>query len=314
MAKLDAANAAFAGFSLISRRPLAVVGWAVFIFVVGVLPAFGLLSAMGSSLAELIRLGESGADPTPEQIMPMMSTIYAMNPILWVTSLVMRVVLAGAIFRAVLEPSQGRWAYLRLGMGELMIAVVTIVLSIMLGVGASVWVLLTVGVCLALWEASQPAAIGAGVVSGVALLVTMIWLLLRFSLAAPMSFAEKNFRLIESWKLTRGHAGGLLLMALILFVIMIIVEAVLMALFAGALAATGAGLVTAGGLDEAAIHAFFSQPPSVWMSALMPWIVVACIVGSLVGAAVSAIVTAPWAEAYRQLRGGGETQPEVLAA
>ena len=222
MARIDIGKTAFAGFGLVGRKPLAVAGWALFILVLGILPVVGILAAMGPALADLIAVSKSGGEPTSQQMMPFISTWYAANPILWVLSLLVRVMLAGAVFRAVLEPKESRWANLRLGMGEVMLALVVICVSILLSLGAMVWIGLTAGVGFALWQASHPATIGFCILSGVALAVVLIWLSLRFSLAAPMSFAERNFRLFESWKVTRGNALKLLLVALILVLIVMV--------------------------------------------------------------------------------------------
>lgn len=312
MARIDIGKTAFAGFGLVARKPLTVAGWALFILVLGILPVVGILAAMGPALADLIAVSKSGGEPTSQQMMPFISTWYAANPILWVLSLLVRVMLAGAVFRAVLEPRESRWAYLRLGMGEVMLALVVICLSILLSLGAMVWIGLTAGVGFALWQASHPATIGFCILSGVGLAVMLIWLSLRFSLAAPMSFAERNFRLFKSWKVTRGNALNLLLVALILVLIVMVLEGVIMALLAAAgMAAAGGmgGLHQMGGmhhLDEQAMEAFFRQSPKALIGSLGPWIVIGGLVASYIGAVFVVVFTAPWAEAYRQLRGPAE--------
>lgn len=311
MAQIDIGKMAFAGFSLIGRKPLALVGWALFILVLGILPAVGIFAAMGPALADLIAQAQSGGDPTPEQMMPLMSGWYAANPILTVLSLVTRIVLTGAVFRAVLEPKSGGWAYLRLGMGEVMLALVVICLSIILIMVSMVWIGVTVGVCFAIWQASHAAAIGVGILSGVALAVTMIWLSLRFCVAAPMSFAERNFRLFESWSVTRGNALNLLLAAIVIFLELVALEMIVVALFAAVVMIAG-GVTGLGGphhFDEAAIEAFFRQSPSTWLTVLGPWIAAIAVVGSLIAAVFMAVVTAPWAEAYRQLRATPDAAP-----
>ena len=305
MAHIDVGKTAFAGFALVGRKPLAILGWAAFILVLGILPVAGIMAAMGPAFADLVALGKSGVDPTPDQMMPLISTWYAANPILWVLSLLVRVMLAGAVFRAILEPKNSGWAYLRLGMGEVMLGLVVICMVVLLGVGTMVWIGLSAGVGIALWQASHAATVGFCVVSGVALVVAIVWLSLRFSLAAPMSFAERNFRLFESWTLTRGNAGSLLLVAIIMVLIIMVLEAIVGAL-ALAAAFAGAGLGGLHHLDEQAIQAFFRQPPEALLRQVGPWLLVGGIVASLIGAVATAIVTAPWAEAYRQLRGASD--------
>lgn len=306
MASIDIGKTAFAGFALVGRKPLTIVGWGLFILVVGVLPVIGILGAMGPALADLIAVGKNGGEPTPQQMMPFISTWYAANPILWVLGLLLRVMLAGAVFRAVLEPKNSGWAYLRLGMGEVMLALVVICVSILLTMGAMVWIGLTAGIGFALWQASHAATIGFCILSGVMLAVVAIWLSLRFSLAAPMSFAERNFRLFESWKVTRGNAFNLLLVALILVLIVLVLEGVVMAVMAAVGMSVAGGMGGMHHLDEQAIEAFFRQSPRVLIGTLGPWVAVCGLVISYVGAVFVAVFTAPWAEAYRQLRGSAE--------
>lgn len=302
MASIDIGKTAFAGFALVGRKPLAVLGWALFILVLGILPVVGLMAAMGPAFADLIALAKAGGEPTQAQMMPLVTAWYAANPILLVLSLLTRIMLAGAVFRAVLEPKNSGWAYLRLGMGEVMLGLVVICMGILLGVGAMAWVGVSAGIGIALWQASHAATIGFCIISGVILAVVMIWLSLRLSLAAPMSFAERNFRLFESWKLTRGNAVNLLLVAILMVLIIMVLEAIVAALVMSVMfAVTGAGGLHH--MDGHAMEAFFRQPPDVLIRKLGPWVVAGGLVASLIGAAFMAIVTAPWADAYRQLRG-----------
>lgn len=301
MAQIDIGKTAFAGFDLVKRKPLTVVGWGLFLFVLGVLPALAFVGPMIGNFSAFLEMARTNADPDPEQMMAMMAPMYAAHPVLWLTGLIYRVMLTGAIFRAILEPSESRWAYLRVGMGEVMLALVVIVLGILIGLGAAVWIGVAAGVSIALWQASHAAAVGVGILLGVSLVVGMIWVLLRFSLAAPMSFAEKNFRLFESWKVTRGNSLRLLLVALIIWFIMMVLEMVIAAVIIGvAVAATGIAGPEA--ISQASIEAYFTRPVGVWLPQLLPWVVGVGLIGSLVGAVFLTIATAPWAEAYRQLR------------
>lgn len=306
MAQIDIAKTAFAGFGLIARKPMAVAGWALFLLVVGILPAALLIGPFMTNLFEIIDMAKADIEPSKEQLASFMSAMYMAHPVLWLTGLITRVMLTGAVFRAILEPSASRWAYLRLGMGEVMLAVVVIVLGILIGLAAAVFAGVTVGIAVAIWQASEAAAIGAGILLGVILVVGVIWALLRFSLAAPMSFAERNFRLFESWSLTRGHAFNLLIVAILVMVILTLLEAVVAAVFVLVIGSAAGIGVSSGALTEETVRAFFEQPASTWMPLVLPWIAVIGVVASVLGAMALAIVTAPWAEAYRQLSKGPE--------
>lgn len=302
MAQIDIGKVAFAGFGLVRRKPMAVVGWALFLFVVGVLPALAFVGPMMTNISEFIAMAKSDVEPSRERMMEMMSTMYAAHPILWLTGLITRVVLTGAIFRAILEPSAGRWAYMRLGKAEVMMALVVIVLGILIGIGFGVGVAVVVGICAALWQTAHSAAVGAGIILGVGLFLALIWVLLRFSLAAPLSFDEKNFRLFESFRLTKGNSLRLLLVALLVWIMLMVLEVLVAAIAMAILIPVvhlGAGSVA---LTEESIVAFFSQPVSTWLPLVLPWAAGIGLIGSLVGVVFVAVATAPWAEAYRQLR------------
>lgn len=301
MAQIDIAKTAFAGFGLIARKPMAVAGWALFLLVVGILPAVLMIGPFMTTLFEFIDLAKADIEPSKEQLASFMSAMYMAHPVLWLTGLITRVMLTGAVFRAVLEPSAGRWAYLRLGMGEVMLALVVIVLGILIGLGAMVFIGLGAGITVAIWQASEAAAIGVGILLGVALVIGVIWALLRFSLAAPMSFAEKNFRLFESWSLTRGHAFNLLIVAILVAVVLSLLEAVVVAVFIAVIGSAAGVGVSSGALTEETVRAFFDQPAATWMPLVAPWLALVALVASVLGAMALAIVTAPWAEAYRQL-------------
>ena len=64
-------------------------------------------------------------------------------------------------------------------------------------------------------------------------------------------------------------------------------------------------------VNEEAIEAFFTNPPSDWLHRLTPWIAAAAAGASLLSAAMFAIVLAPFAEVYRELTLVPEPAPEV---
>ncbi|MDP1736374.1 MAG: hypothetical protein Q8L23_02925 [Caulobacter sp.] len=306
MAQIDIAKTAFAGFGLIARKPMAVAGWALFLLVVGILPVALMIGPFMTTLFEFIDLAKADIEPSKEQLASFMSAMYMAHPVLWLTGLITRVMLTGAVFRAILEPSAGRWAYLRLGMGEVMLAVVVIVLGILIGLAAMVFMGVSAGITVAIWQASEAAAIGVGILLGVALVFGVIWALLRFSLAAPMSFAERNFRLFESWSLTKGHAFNLLIVAILVAVVLALLEAVVVTVFVVVVGSAAGVGVSSGALTEETVRAFFDQPAATWMPLVAPWLALVGVVASVLGAMALAIVTAPWAEAYRQLNKGPE--------
>ena len=81
---------------------------------------------------------------------------------------------------------------------------------------------------------------GAGGIPGIivgALVVVavMIWVSLRLSLAGPITFTERQFRLFESWTLTRGRGWRLFGVAVIVAVVAMVIyfAAVILGLITG---------------------------------------------------------------------------------
>jgi len=300
MAVIYIVRTATAGFGVIARRPVAVLVWAGVLLMLGVLPAAGLMSAFLGALAEIARMDASGVEPSPDALVPAMSAAFAMQPVLLLTSLAVRAILTAAVFRAVLEPDDRRWFYLRLGARELWLALMIVVFgvlsfAVMIPVSAVLVPLLMV---LAMGTEGAPlAVIPVMLVAVLVALALLGWLFVRLSMALPMTFAEQRFRLFESWTMTRGQTWRLIGVGALLIGIVLALELALLAL----LVVASLAFLGEGGVDEAAASAFFAQDASIWMAELAPWAVGMALVGALLGAVVTTILAAPWAEAYRQL-------------
>ena len=140
-------------------------------------------------------------------------------------SLLVSAVLYCAVFRAIIHPQEGRFAYLRVGAPELFLVVLAIAAGFVLFFAVIVGALLVGLIAAALTV--MHAAVGAVILAalaGVAAAIAIIWLALRFSMVGPMTVSEGKFRLFESWTLTRGHAGVLFVMALCIFAILIVAQ------------------------------------------------------------------------------------------
>lgn len=307
MAAIDIARTAAAGLGVIARRPLAVLAWAGVLLLLGVLPAAGLMSAFLGALAEIARMDASGVEPSPDALVPAMSAAFAMQPVLLLTSLAVRAILTGAVFRAVLEPAESRWFYLRLGARELWLALMIVVfgiLSFLVLIPVSA-VLVPLLMVLAMGAEGNLFAVVPIMLAAVLIALAVLgWLFVRFSMALPMTFTEQRFRLFESWTMTRGQTWRLIGVGLLLIGIVLALELALLAL----LVVASLAFLGEGGLDEAAASAFFAQDASIWMAELAPWAVGMALVGALLGAVVTTILAAPWAEAYRQLSGARSSE------
>lgn len=302
MVKLNVTQAAFSGFGVIGRNPVAVLVWALFVGLIGVLPMVGLMGGFVTSVVRIAMADQHGVEPTPEMIMPMLGALFALLPVMMLTGLIVRTVLAGAIFRAVLQPRDKGWFYLRLGARELWLALLFLVVGI-LAFFVCMIVMVMVVPMIMLGVASDDPMVRLGLMRLAMLPVyaVMIFLFIRFSMAFPMTFAESRFRLFESWALTRGNGWRLFLMLLLLTAIAVAVEMVIgVMVVVGVISVIGVGAMS-GDWSEERITAFFNQDPSIWMSGVLPWVAGIVVVACIVGTVFTVIFTAPLAEAYRQL-------------
>jgi hypothetical protein len=230
----------------------------------------------------------------------MQSHLMAYNGVSLLTTLLLHAVLSAAVFRAVLEENNSGFGYLRLGVQELWLVVVTVafwILLVLVMLLAMIPVIAAAAAIGAAGDHNAPAA-GAGGLGMVALclgiLVLMVWLCLRLSMALPMTFARRQFMLFESWALTRGHAWGLFGVALALVAIILLAELVIGGVIFAVVGGTGLA-------HMADFQALARRSPAELIAAISPWVLGFGVVLSLAGAAIYAIMLAPWAEIYRQL-------------
>jgi hypothetical protein len=315
MARFSVTDAAVAGFGVIRREPLAVLTWGLAILVVAVLPMAGLIWAIFPQFFDLVREAESQTSAaTPGdpamigRIMQVQSQMMVLNVLTSVGGVALQAVLAGAVFRVVLEPDQRRFAFLRVGGQELWLGLLYLVLGILTYIAFLVAMLAVALLAGIAYLIGSSAGTGAGVVAcvvvaivaGLGAYAALIWAMLRLSMAGPMSFAERKFLLFESWAFTRGQAGALFGMALLVGLILIALELVIFALFGVGMFAVGARLLPQ-------FQALEHQPPAGWARVLWPFVGVAAVVGSFLTAGVMALLFAPWATAYRDLRASAAT-------
>lgn len=281
MGNFSAEQALMSGFRVVARNPMALLAWAGVYLVFGVLPQ----AILWVRIWPLMANQAAHPSPDPQAAVAAMSGFTAWWPVLWLLGLVLFALMYGAVYRAVLDPDDKRYFYLRLGMRELWLGLTTLALLVLFFIGCMI-----VGVAVTLIGHSAP-----GIVTFVAVLaalVGVIWLAMRFSLAPPMAFAERRFIFLESWGLTKGHALKLFGVALALVVMVLVLEMVIFAPFAIAMGL--AGVFSAGAKTAA-------SDPALMLQHAAPWIVVGGLVLSIFAALIYAVLGAPWADIYRQL-------------
>jgi hypothetical protein len=135
--------------------------------------------------------------------------------------------LNAAVARAVVRPGESAFGYLRLGMDEVRVFVVTLVIGIIIALAcipAAIVAGIVVGIVAATLADNVGLALGVGMLAYVAFIAFIIWLSVRFSLAVPITVAERRFAIFDSWRMTKGHVWGLIGMTILAFVLCLVVQ------------------------------------------------------------------------------------------
>ncbi len=298
MAKLNIGKTAFSGFGVIGRHPIAPIVWGVVALALAIGPMLLVLPTMLDFFAMAVHGARSGAEPDMTEMMRLQNQMNMVSPLSWIAGLLSYAVTTGALFRAMLKPAEKSWFFMRVGMGELMLVAVSIVYVILFVVAFLVAALVVGIIGFAVGQASQNAGVIAAVVSGLVALCVLLWAGLRFSLAFAMSWERKSFLLFESWKLTAGNGLALVLMAVVNFIVCVVISIFIFSLLfgVGAFAVLGNGGFEA--LSGSNPEAFFTPER---LMALLPWGIALITLSTIVQAYINVAMTAPYAEAYREL-------------
>jgi hypothetical protein len=300
MAEISVGAAVNEGFALIRRAPATVVIWGL--VQVGLAAAVvAVLSPVYIAMFDAVRAGAAGAgaQAVQQSINPALLQTQGLTYLVDVLEVAVGAVLYCAAYRAVLHPSQNQYGYLRLGMSELYVGALFIGAYFAFFIGVLV-IAIVVGIVVGIFAVMHlvPVAILLGVAAVLAVIAAAVYLALRFSLIGPMIVDDGKFHFEDAWALTRGHVLQLLLVALVLFLIVLAAEIVLgiifVALGVGGLAAL------AGGLGN--LPTFFQQPGGALFARLSPLLVVAAMIWIPVAGGMNAILLAPWARVYRELK------------
>jgi hypothetical protein len=271
-------SAVLAGFGVLRREPGVLLLWGL----VGM--AFGLLDQILEVRVEVLRT--TGYSATWS--VPMLGLTRG------VLATIVMAILSAAVYRVVLWPRrQARDAFrgrTRFGADEVRLTLIWLlqgVLLIVLAIAA-----LIPAFALSTLTAKQDATV-TGVVGtfiAVGILIAWIALLLRLSLAAPMSLAQGRWSVPAAWRMTRGHAWKILAVHLPILLGLALVFALSDTLYSLALFATqgGAAPVLPGRSHSLA-------------EALAPARLGFTVVTAMLGAIAAAMLYAPAAFIYRAL-------------
>jgi len=290
----SATEAAFEGFRVVRRKPLALVWWAGAYLLVMAL-GFALIAGPVVNLMVAMEELESSGSPSMADFEPIWAAYGAIFPVVLPLGIIFGAVMNAAIVRSVISPQSHAFGYMRLGMDEVRTGIVTLVLTI-LSVLVSGLIFGLVGVVFGFAAgAEMPMLILVGVVALIAGLVLMAWLAARLSLAVPITVAEKRIAIFDSWGLTKGRVWPIIGMAVIAFVMTVVVSLL-------------GGLVflpltmTIGAMNDWTALEGMALPEI--LAAVGPALAVSILVQAVMSSLQLAVIYAPFSAAYRDIKAG----------
>lgn len=312
MSQFSAVDTATEGFRLMGRRPGTTAAWVLAWLVLGFGPMIAIMALvlphLGEFIASLKDMPAAGPDAVGRMSQFHLAFFSMMGPwFLWLMAA--QTILHAAIFRAVLEPRNSSFASLRLGMDEVRLFLLHILLFLL---GAVFLIVIMLG-CAAVFAAASQAPNGvAPWIDAAAVLLAFalaIYVPVRLSLAAPMTFALKRIEVFGSWRRTRGRFWSLIAMVLVIIVFSVVIGVVTGAIQKVLFAVLGdwnaiASLQNLGSdprvLIPAALHA------------VGPSLIAMLVIQAIADVLVRIAWLAPFAAAYRDL-GGAVAEPAAGA-
>jgi len=307
MSDFSITEAAFSGMRVLGRHTLCAFVWAAIS-----IGTFALLVTLfGGSIVNLISMiAQHGGKPDPALIVGMIGSIGVFYLLLIICSIVLNGVISCAVYRAEIYPADSRFFYLRFGASEGWVMLVSFVRGVVIFLVQMAFLvpitIISVAVgAVGVVGASHAQAAAGGMaayllVNGVLRLImygVIIWVYLRLSLAGPMTFVERKFRLFESWALTRGHVSRLFVVGLLVFAVGMAVYAIL-----GVVGFAGGFAIWGGFPHPSSLQAFVGQSPDQIVRFLAPyleWALVLFFIGAVVMMPIS---LSPWAHVYKRMK------------
>ena len=300
----SATDAAFEGFRLTRRAPLAIVWWGVaYVLFIGIF--FALAWGPMSTFVSAMEAIEGQSSPNPDDFMPAMGAYFSVIALAAPAALLFSAVLNAAVARAVIHPEQKAFGYLRLGGDELRVLAVSIVLGIVFFIACLVPFVVGAGLIGVGAQGGNGGAVAGGVLVILATGLGILALAVKLSLAIPITVAEKRIAIFDSWKMTKGKFWPMVGMTLIAFVLSVVVSLLGSVIMMPITLAFGAGTnglerAMSLGLDEA-------------LRTMAPFLVVYVVINAILAALQLAILYAPFAAAYLGIKGPGVKQADTFA-
>lgn len=288
----SASDAAFEGFRVVRRKPAVILWWSLVYLVFFLVMALAVGRPFLALLPQLEALPQSG-EPSPAQIGALLSLYGTIFAVALPIGVVAGAILNAAVARSVLDPQASRFGYIRLGMDEVRVGVVTLVLGLLLFAaymigGVLVLILGAVGAAM-----NTGMAILLGLIAALAVLAALIWIAIRLSLAIPITVAERRIAIFDSFGVTKGWFWPLLGMAVIAAVMTVLVALLGMIIGLPFQFMGGAAFETAMATGEV----------ETVMAALGPMVIVGMLVNIVISSLQLAVLYTPFSAAYLGIKG-----------
>ena len=289
----SATEAAFEGFRVVRRHPVALLFWGL-AYAVQYAVVFALFGGpLTAMMAEMIA-AMSGGQSSPAELEGLGDHSVVLIALLAPLLLVLGSVTSAAVARAVLRPSEKAFGYLRLGGDELRVLAVSLILFVVM-MAASILFFGMTGILAELARAINGALSGLiALVLGGASVAGILWLAVRLSLAVPITVAEQRIAPFASFALTKGKTMPLLGMAILAGVMSAVVSLLV------SIVTMPATMVVGG---ETGLMAYAGQSTIEIFTQAAPAVLVWVLVQALQGALQLAVIYAPFSAAYRDLKG-----------
>jgi len=290
-------DAAFIGFRIARERPMVLVYWAAFYLLFTVATVVILIGMAGPALMALQTMDQANPDPT--EALALFGKVAPAFLVLLPLAFLYYGVMYAAVSRAVLDPADDRMGYLRFGQQELRQALLMFLLMLLFFV-AYLALLIVGAIFVGLTAMGGEALAGFGVALMFLVVFSgMIFLLVKFSLASPQTYAEGKLNLFGSWRLSKGRFWPMLGAYLLASILTIIVYLLTAGIFYAVVAVVG-GMEMAGKI--------MTPDMSSYATFLTPLSITYYVVTAIVTAMTTLIWVGPTAEIYRQITSGGEAR------
>jgi hypothetical protein len=212
MTLLSSLDAAAEGFRVIRREPRAVFVWGLLWLV------WFCVTAAAIASGRRVEVSNGLAHWTVWRILSHFGP-YAL--VLIGLFFLVSGVTAIATFRAVLQPQDRQFFYLRLGRDEVRVAAISLMAFSLVAIFGSAPSVVLIAFASPIMAAAPALARDIAELGAWVTVALEVWLCVRFSLIAVETFAEHRFHLTAYWPLTRGRFWYLLWSYAALFVIML---------------------------------------------------------------------------------------------